>query len=56
MWVIVRRRNDENRLVYGTLDSEPVKEDGGKVKLGSDLAISYDELREHRKASEFTKR
>jgi hypothetical protein len=26
---------------------------GGKVKLGSQLAVDYDNIREHKKASEF---
>lgn len=55
MWVIVQRRDDKKRIVYGTLDNEPVNEYGGKVKLGSELAISYDKVRVYKKASEFTK-
>jgi hypothetical protein len=53
MWVFVQGRDDKNRIVYGTLDNEPVNEYGGKVKLGSQLAISYDKVREHRTTSEF---
>jgi len=55
MWVIVRSRDDKKRIVYGTLDNEPVNEYGGNVKLGSELAISYDKVREHSKPGELTK-
>ena len=39
-----------------TLDNEPVNEYGGKVKLGSELAVSYDNVRGAQDAFEFTKR
>ena len=55
MWVHVDSCDDENRLVFGQLDSIPVLDYGGKVRLGSQLAVSYDNIREHKKASEFTK-
>jgi hypothetical protein len=53
MWLRVEGCDDEKRLVYGVLDNEPLNEYGGKVKLGSQLAVSYDKVREHRKATEF---
>jgi hypothetical protein len=53
MWVRVDRCDEALRVVYGVLDNEPVKDYGGKVKLGSELAVSFDNIREHRKASEF---
>lgn len=49
MWVLVERRDDEKRLVFGTLDNEPLNDYTGKVKLGSQLAVSYDQVREYRK-------
>ena len=54
MWVIVRSRDDKKRIVYGTLDNEPLNEYGGKVRLGSELAISYEKVREHKNAADFT--
>ena len=51
MWVIVRSRDDQRRVVYGTLDNEPLADYGGNVKLGSQLAVSYDKVREHRRVS-----
>ncbi|MFZ0276103.1 MAG: DUF2314 domain-containing protein [Candidatus Sulfotelmatobacter sp.] len=53
MWVRVRRCDEIKRLIYGTLDNEPVNEYEAKVRLGSELAVSYDNIREHKKASEF---
>lgn len=41
MWVRVRSCDDAKRLVFGVLDNEPVNE--GKVRLGSELAISFDQ-------------
>ena len=55
IWVKVESCDDRKRLVFGTLDNEPVGDYGGKIGLGSRLAISYDKIREHRKPSEFTK-
>ena len=49
MWVIVRSRDDKKSIVYGTLDNEPVNEYGGKLRVGSELAISYSQVREHKK-------
>jgi len=56
MWLIVDHCDDEKRLVFGTLDNEPVNECGGKLKLGSQLAVSFDNVREYKKAAEFRSR
>ena len=56
MWVIVQNCDDKKRVVNGVLDSEPLNEYGGKGKLGSELAISYDKVREHKKAADFISR
>lgn len=55
MWVRVEGCDDTKKLVFGTLDNEPLNDYGGKIDLGSRLAISYDQIREHRKPTEFTK-
>ena len=47
MWVKVDYCDDESRLVFGTLDSQPVA--GTNIKLGQQLAISYDNIRDHRR-------
>ena len=53
MWVRVDSCNDANRVVFGRLDSEPVLDYGEKLRLGSQLAISFDNIREHKKPSQF---
>lgn len=49
MWVRVDHCDDEKQLVFGTLDNEPVNDYEGKMELGSELAVSYAQIREHRK-------
>lgn len=49
----VSRCDDQKQLVYGTLDSEPLNDYDGKVDLGSELAVSFSQIREHRKPTEF---
>jgi hypothetical protein len=53
MWVRVTACDDVKQLVFGTLDNAPVSDSSGKLKLGTELAISYSQVREHRKASTF---
>jgi len=53
MWVRVERCDDAKRLVFGTLDNVPLNDYAGKVRLGSELAVSYDQIREHKMAAEF---
>jgi len=53
MWVRVRSCDDAKRLVFGILDNEPVNDYGGKLRPGSELAISFDQIREHKKAADF---
>ena len=54
MWIRVQHCDDEKRLVFGTLDSEPLNDYDGKVGLGSELAVSYSQIREHSKPTSFT--
>ena len=55
MWVRVHRCDDSQRLVFGSLDSVPVNDYDGKLKLGTELAISFEKIRDHRKPSDFEK-
>jgi hypothetical protein len=48
MWVRVRRCDDARQIVFGTLDNVPVNNAGGKLELGTELAISFAQVREHR--------
>jgi hypothetical protein len=52
MWLRVDYCDESRRLVFGWLDSEPVAftED---LKLGQQLAVSYDNVRDHKKSTEF---
>jgi len=54
MWVRVIRCDEQKQLVFGTLDNEPLNDYKGQVRLGSELAVSYSQIRDHRKATEFT--
>jgi len=51
MWVRVERADEALRVVFGRLDNEPVvNTDLGR---GMELAVSYDNIREHMKPSAF---
>jgi hypothetical protein len=52
MWLRVDSCDDLRRVVHGWLDSQPVVFPT-TVKLCQRLAISYDNIREHRKSNEF---
>jgi len=47
MWIQVESCDDENRIVFGRLDSEPILR--VRLKVGQELAISYDKIRDHRR-------
>ena len=51
LWVRVGRCDDGRQLIFGTLDSAPVV--NVELRLGQQLAISYRNIRDHRKASDF---
>jgi hypothetical protein len=55
MWVRVSRCDEQKKIVFGTLDNEPLNDYDGKVGLGSELAVSFSRVREHRKPTEFTR-
>jgi hypothetical protein len=53
MWVCVHRCDDESQLVFGTLDNVPINDESDKLKLGAELAVSFTQIREHKKSSDF---
>ena len=55
MWVRVTRCDRDKKLVFRILDNEPLNDYGGQVGPGSEVAISYSQVREHRKPTEFSK-
>jgi uncharacterized protein YegJ (DUF2314 family) len=48
MWLRVERVDDASRVVFGRLDSQPVIFEN-TMRLGQELAISFDNIRDHRK-------
>lgn len=53
MWVRVESADDSQRLVFGWLDSEPIVLTKD-LRVGQRLAVSYDNIRQHKRASEFS--
>ena len=51
MWVQADSCDDEAGVVFGRLDNEPLL--GTDLHLGDQLAVSYQKIVEHRKASGF---
>lgn len=51
MWVRIDHADDGERIVFGQLDNDPVVNKG--LRRGMELAVSYDNIREQRKSSEF---
>ena len=51
MWVRVEQCDDARRLVFGTLDNEPLVM--ADLRLGMKLAVSYENIREHMKSGSF---
>jgi len=51
MWLLVDRDDDQQQLVFGQLDSDPVVV--SNMKRGQLLAVSYRQIRDHRKSSDF---
>jgi len=47
MWMLVEDSDDEKQLVFGQLDNEPLA--NPDMKVGQELAVSYDKVREHRR-------
>ena len=47
MWLLVDHCDDDQRLIFGALDSEPIIT--SDVRRGQELAVSYDLVREHRR-------
>ncbi len=52
MWLLVDHSDDERRLVFGKLDNEPLV--NTDMRLGMELAVSYDNIQEHMTDSSFS--
>lgn len=51
MWVHVDGSDDAQRVVFGRLDNEPLV--FKRLRLGQEIAISYDLIRDHRTSASF---
>jgi uncharacterized protein YegJ (DUF2314 family) len=51
MWLLVENSDDKQRIVFGKLDNEPIV--NTNMRLGMELAVSYDNICEHLPASAF---
>jgi hypothetical protein len=47
MWLLVDHCDDEQEIVFGKLDSEPIV--ATDLTVGQELAISYEKVRDHRR-------
>lgn len=52
MWLRVERCDESKRVVFGSLDSEPIVFTKD-LKLGQQIAVSFDNVRDHKKPSDF---
>jgi uncharacterized protein YegJ (DUF2314 family) len=50
MWVRIHRCDDEKQVVFGILNNAPVNDTSGKLKLSTELVISFTQIRVHKKA------
>lgn len=50
MWIKVNACDDEKRVVFGTLDNEPIAVFRDKLRLGKEVAVSYDLILDHMKS------
>jgi Uncharacterized protein conserved in bacteria (DUF2314) len=51
MWVRVQRSDDAQAILFGNLDNDPMV--NTDLRVGMELAISYELVREHLKDSSF---
>ncbi len=52
LWMRVDHCDEAERLVFGVLDNEPLST--RDIALGDRLAVSYDNVRDHKKPWKFT--
>jgi len=53
VWVRVLNCDDKEGLVFGVLDNQPINDYAGKLRLGTQLAISFSQIREHKRSVDF---
>ncbi len=52
LWVRAERCDEESRVLFGRVDSQPVVF-ANELSLGQEVAVSFDKIREHRKPQDF---
>jgi len=55
MWVRVEVCDDKRKIVIGSLDNQPLNDYDGNIEHGSQVAVDYAQIKEHRKPTEFTR-
>jgi hypothetical protein len=53
MWVRVTRCDYEKKLIFGILDSEPLNAYEGRLGLGTEVAVHFSQIRDHKNPTEF---
>jgi hypothetical protein len=53
MWLRVEHSDESKKLVFGWLDSETIVF-AADLKLGQHMAVSYENVRDHKKGDEFS--
>jgi hypothetical protein len=51
LWLEISRDDPESRLVFGKIDNDPIA--NLDIHRGMELAVSYDNIREHRTVESF---
>lgn len=49
MWVIVEECDEQNHVVFGRLDSQPLL-DSTRLKLGQKVAVKFEKIRQHKRS------
>jgi hypothetical protein len=52
MWLRIEHCDEARKVAFGWLDTEPVVFNS-RLRIGQHIAVSYDNIREHKKAQEF---
>jgi len=55
MWVRVTRCDEQKELVFGVLDNEPLNNYEGRMELGTEIAVHFSQIRDHKESTEFTR-
>lgn len=54
MWVRVTGCDEQKELLFGVLDNEPVNNYEGRFEPGTEVAVRFSQVRDHKKPTDFT--